>query len=287
MEKAQDSCVLMVVQSRNFNIADERPIEYGLWDRDIPCHRCEWGDVFRRTRLADDRTLCYHPYLGDSELQVSVVYYRAGYKAAEYAQQDCQIRLHLEQSRAIKCPDILAHLTTLKVVQEALSRPNNSERFLPFESSALVRQTDRDMKVLDRSRDGLEAREVDLNPDTARYHVLKPNLEGGGHNVYGEDIAGFLSEKVPETEWGKYILMRKIEPPATVGILMMPQEIYTGPIVSELGILGACLWRRRGNQVEILSNQVAGWMFKTKPLAVNEMSVVKGYGCFDAMDLME
>jgi len=33
--------------------------------------------------------------------------------------------------------------------------------------------------------------------------------------------------------------------------------------------------------------EVAGWTFKTKPVSVDEMSVVKGYGCFDCPLLVD
>lgn len=107
-------CVLMIVQPFNFNIADERPIEYGLWDCGVPCYRCEWACVMNRTRLAPDRTLFFEE--GSHLHEVSVIYYRAGYDAAEYSHVGKQVRLRLEISRAIKCPDIAIHLTTLKAV---------------------------------------------------------------------------------------------------------------------------------------------------------------------------
>jgi uncharacterized membrane protein YgcG len=39
----------MVVQHENVNIADERPIEYALWDQDVPCFRVEYREVLERT----------------------------------------------------------------------------------------------------------------------------------------------------------------------------------------------------------------------------------------------
>lgn len=108
------ACVLMVVQPFNFNIADERPIEYGLWDHDIPCYRCEWSAVTDSCILAPDRTMLFRN--GSRLHEVSVVYFRAGYDAAEYSPGGKQIRLKLELSRAIQCPNIATHLTTLKAV---------------------------------------------------------------------------------------------------------------------------------------------------------------------------
>lgn len=109
-------CVLMIVQPFNFNIADERPIEYGLWGSHIPCYRYEWEAFTDRgdLTLAPDRALLFRN--GSQIHEVSVIYFRAGYEAEEYSQVGKQLRVTLEISRAIKCPDIATHLTTLKAV---------------------------------------------------------------------------------------------------------------------------------------------------------------------------
>lgn len=277
----KNTCVLMIVQGKNFNIADERPIEYGLIERDVKCFRCEWNEVLERTSLAAPQsTLFYtYPWSGD-RFEVSVVYYRAGYEAVEYHDAGKAVRLQLEQSRAIKCPDVLTHIMTFKIVQAALTAPGVVERFLRDDEAAAVRSTFMHMQVLDTSPSGHEARMLAMNPKKAVNFILKPNLEGGGHNIYRADIPDFLAA-IPESEWGNYAIMRMIEPPETHGLLEMPLQRYEGPIVSELGVIGTCLWRRQGRNVEIISNKQAGWTFKTKPAGMEEMNVVKGNGCFD------
>ncbi|KAF7189818.1 Glutathione synthetase, partial [Pseudocercospora fuligena] len=263
-------CILMVVQPQNFNIADERPIEYSLWDRNIPCYRCEWNEVLSQTTLTPDRTLLY-----GNTFEVSTIYYRAGYEASEYLNHD-NPRLHLELSRSIKCPDILTHLTTFKSVQAALTRPGALEHFLPSSPSSAnqIRETFMPMHPLSST----------TTPTSYSKYVLKPNLEGGSHNIYPPSIGPFIST-LKKSEYPNYTLMELIKPPPTTGILMTPGEIYAGEVISELGILGTVIWNRRSG--EVFSNDIAGWTFKTKPAEINEMSVVKGYGCFDCPDLTE
>jgi hypothetical protein len=62
-----------------------------------------------------------------------------------------------------------------------------------------------------------------------------------------------------------------------------PADQLPGPTVSELGFFGVCLWRSQpqSHHQQLLRNSEAGWSLKTKPQTVDEMSVVKGYGCFD------
>jgi glutathione synthase len=221
-------CILITVQPFNFNVADERPIEIGLWEYDIPCYRVEWATISERTTLTDDRTLLFRPPFGETELEVSVIYYRGGYIIEEYKPEGKALRIKLEISKAIKVPDILTHLAGFKTVQEALTRPGAVERFLPADAAKKIRGTFMlPMQVLDTSPEGLEARKTALDPQACLDYVLKPNRDGGGHNVYRSDIPQFLRTK-PEADWVQYILMRLIQPPSTTGTLMMPEELYTG-----------------------------------------------------------
>nr|POE59063.1 glutathione synthetase [Quercus suber] len=131
--------------------------------------------------------------------------------------------------------------------------------------------------------DDLEARKIATDPKLAADWVLKPNREGGGHNVHGADIPVLLAS-TPEALWPNYVLMRAICPPEDVhGTLMTPEGLYSGPVISELGVLGGCVWRcGHEGPPQVLKNDAIGWTFKSKPKAINEMSVVKGFGCFDS-----
>ncbi|EOD52565.1 putative rhamnogalacturonate lyase protein [Neofusicoccum parvum UCRNP2] len=278
--------ILFIAQPNNINVCDERPLEYGLWERDPPieAHRLEFGTpVLFRTTLGRDGALLYK-IPGRRALEISVVYFRAGYEADEYDADGVAARFFLEKSRAVKCPSVLAHLATFKKVQQALVAPGAVERFLPPREAAAVRKTFAPLYTLDGSEEGLRARGLARDPAIAVKYVLKPSLEGGGHNVYGADIPGFL-ETVPEREWQNYVLMSLIQPPHVSNTLMSPQGLYRGPVVSELGAFGVVMWERKAKKeegkLEILKNENGGWSFKTKAAHVNEMSVIKGYGCFD------
>lgn len=289
--QAKETAILMIVQPFNYNIADERPLEYGLWALDPPVptfHCCFPLEALTHTSLTDDRELLYHPPFRGRNLppiEISVVYMRAGYDAREYDARGTAARLHLERSRAIKCPDILGQLAGCKMVQQALSRSGASERFLKDEiKRTAIEESFGRMWPLDATELGRHGREIALDSEQAVNYVLKPSREGGGHNVYRADIPKFLEAR-PASSWGTFILMELFDPPKQEGKLMTADGIYVGEVVSELGIFGTCLWRRDGTVVENSSN--AGWSFKTKPANVDEMSVVKGYGCFDCPRLID
>ena len=291
---AARTAILMLVQPYNFNICDERPIEYGLWERDIPCFRAVFGgETIFSTTLGPQRELLFTPPTSASgaAFEISVAYMRAGYEPREYdVSAGSACRLRIEQSRAIKCPSLLSHLTTFKKVQQELAVPGVLERFLSPEKAEAVRGTFMPIYPLDgRSAAGREGRRIARDPEKAKGHVLKPSLEGGGHNVYGADIPEAL-KALPEARWQNYVLMELIDTPPQEGVLMSPRRGFRGPVVSELGVFGVCLWRKGGLEsvgVEILENKQSGWSFKTKPADVDEMSVVKGYGCFDSPCLVD
>lgn len=292
------TAILMVVQPHNFNTTDERPIEYALWNWEdggspIPTYRIEWQDVLRYTSLTETGQLLFHPEEGQGKsIEIGVVYHRAGYEPKEYdSDHGIETRIRLELSRAIKFPSILGHIATTKKVQQALAAPQVLERWLTPESAHKIRRTFVKMYPLDDTPAGVKGVEL-ATSDTAVDYILKPSLEGGGHNIYGDDIPDFLST-IPRSQWSAYILMERIcSPPGVYNILMSSEGIVANDVVSELGIFGTCLWKSVPNgegrsSCEMIKNKVGGWSFKTKDAYIDEMSVVKGFGCFDTPCLID
>ncbi len=286
---AKETCIIMIVQPNNFNIADERPIEYCLWDASIPCFRVTFGyEVLVQTSLTLNRELLYNPPHRSTPLEVSVVYFRSGFEVEEYADDMGHMaRFQLEKSKAIKCPNLLGHLSTFKKVQQALTVPGMLEKYLTLEESRRLEKTFVSMWPLDESEEGQQARRFATDPITAARYVLKPSLEGGGHNIYGADIPGFLA-KLPKELWHTYVLMEKIVPPLLNNTVMGSQGLCEGPVVSELGVFGICLWKsnRGTGKAVVMEEKDPCWSFKTKMAEVDEMSVVKGYGYFDSPALV-
>lgn len=297
--------VLMVVQPNNFNIADERPIEYALWNwpegNPIPTYRIEWQLVLRHTKLTPTGELLFFPpENGDSivdsrAIEISVIYHRAGYEPHEYSEKanGKEIRTRLELSRAIKCPSILGHITTIKKVQQALNMPGTLEIWLSSEKADKIRRTFVAIHSLDQF---VSSAEILEDEELTENYILKPvSREGGGHNIYGAKIPAFLKTLSPEApERSAYILMQRIRSPLNVyGMLMSSSRgVVADEVVSELGVFGGCLWEQsepsaKGERCRVIENRVVGWSFKTKEVSVDEMSVVKGYGCFDTPLLVD
>lgn len=131
-------------------------------------------------------------YFSD-DVEVSVVYFRAGYEPNHYpTEKEWEARLLIERSAAIKCPSIYYHLAGTKKVQQALARPEMLKRFIDDDKKiSLIKEIFTGLYSLDKDEHGEAA--VKMAIENPELYVLKPQREGGGNNVYGADIPEALS----------------------------------------------------------------------------------------------
>jgi glutathione synthase len=172
-------------------------------------------------------------------------------------------------------------------VQQILAQPTGPDHlsaFLPRTSDTLkdqIRSTFAPQYDLGGSGRG---RELALDPATAVHHVLKPQREGGGNNVYRDAIPGFL-RSIPEEDWKGWILMELIQAPkeARNVALRSDGQVLHGNVIGELGVFGTILWRDDG---EILHNEQGGWLMRTKARDSDEGGVAAGYSSLDSILLV-
>jgi glutathione synthase len=288
-------CVLFVVQDPERNVFDQRLLEYALLSESgIRAFRLPFHRTLQDTSLDANKTLLYTPpHSPLTAYEVTTVYFRAGYSPDDYPRaEDWTARLHLEKSRAIKCPSILTQLAGCKKIQQVLATPHSPHlrRFLSDEESAAgVLKTFAPIYPLDQSEAGLEARKLATSPESAARYVLKPQREGGGNNIYRRAIPDFL-QKLPESHWPAYILMEMIEPPPLRNAILRNGEVQQGGVICELGIYGVCLWRNGAGEAdkgEILENWEAGYLLRTKGDQSEEGGVAAGFGAVDSCCLMD
>ena len=215
-------------------------------------------------------------------IEISTVYYRAGYTPTDYlTPTQFNTRFLLERSKAIKCPSIPLQLAGGKKVQQVLAQPGVLERFLGKDHSKEQLNELRDswmgMWALDEEGGIARARERALGL------VLKPQREGGGNNVYKEDIPAFL-DTLSKEERQAWIAMELIVPPEGAKNYLI-RAGGTGSVetevVSELGIFG---WSLFGpDQVE---EKQVGWLVRTKGKDSNEGGVATGFSVLDSIVLI-
>lgn len=294
-----DTCVIFLVQDGERNVFDQRHVEYALQKTTptTPVFRLPFSEILQRTRIAEGpkRQLLFRlPSNPNREFEVALVYMRSGYGPSDYPDETAwQARYHLERSGAIKCPTVLTQLAGAKKVQQELATPKagaataSSElsRFVPEGSQAWrdLWATFTNIFPMDNSEAGRAARALALHPDECRRYVLKPQREGGGNNCYKAAIPPFL-KTLPEAHWKSYILMELITPPPVANIILRNGQLEQGGVICELGVYGSCVWNQSTG--EVLHNEEAGYLLRTKGDQSEEGGVAAGFGCMDSCTLV-
>lgn len=270
---SERAVVMFLVEEVQRNIYDHRYVENELWKKNIPVIRRQFEDVCRTGSLDQSRKL----FVDGRE--IAVVYFRNGYMPQNYtSEQSWDARLMMERSLAVKCPDISTHLAGTKKVQQELARPGVLERFFPDEPEtvAQIRATFAGLYTLDMGEEGDKTVAMALaNPD--RY-VLKPQREGGGNNIYGQEICEVLEKLKDSRERSAYILMDKIQPIPVQNYLLRPGDpIRLKSCLSELGVFGAYV--RKGK--DMLFNECVGHLLRTKSSEFADGGVAAGVAVLD------
>lgn len=297
-ELGLEKCIIFLTQGGERNVFDQRHLEYELKKHSprIPVFRLPFSETLEQTRIAETpkRQLVYRlPSNLEKEFEVAVVYMRCCYDPSDYPDQSAwDARYHVERSGAIKCPTVLTQLAGAKKVQQVLATPRLSSaspselsRFVAEDSPAWngLWSTFTNIYPMDDSEPGLEARKLALDPEGCKKYVLKPQREGGGNNCYKAAIPPFL-KSVPEAHWKSYILMELITPPPVANIILRNGKLEQGGVICELGVYGTCVWNQ--STKEILHNEEAGYLLRTKGDQSEEGGVAAGYGCMDSCSLV-
>jgi len=275
------SAIMFLIEDVTYNICDQKFHEFEIR------RQCPDVMVMRKTltQIADQATLDQEKRLWVDGLEVGVIYMRCGYHPDQYpTQREWDARLTMERSLAIKSPSIHYHLAGTKKVQQELAKPGQLERFMgdKKEEMEAVRDVFTGLYSLDRDEAGDKSFQAAL--DTPERFVLKPQREGGGNNVYGEDIRPFLQNISDDDERNAYILMDRIQPPVTRNYMIRPgSEPQLVDVISELGIFGYVI----GDKDKIVSNKQVGHMLRTKLSHVDEGGVAAGLGALDSVFLRD
>ncbi|OJJ48876.1 hypothetical protein ASPZODRAFT_23163 [Penicilliopsis zonata CBS 506.65] len=283
-------CIIFIVQQGERNIFDQLALSRQLTQvHKIPVFRVTTNEILDVTSISDsnpNRPLLYTPPQSrDTPFEVTTVYLRAFYDPGDYTSaRDWEARTLLERSAAIKCPTVLNQLSGCKKVQQVLAEPSGPDHLSSFlkgaDPSVIARLRNTFAPQYDLTSNG-QGREFALNPTTAENHVLKPQREGGGNNIYKSAIPEFL-RSLPETEWKRWVLMELIQPPPRARNIALRSdgEVILGDVISELGVYGTILWDQGG---KILHNDQGGYLLRTKGKDVNEGGVAAGFSSLDSV----
>ncbi|CAI9271877.1 unnamed protein product [Lactuca saligna] len=270
----------IAVDSSGIGIQDSIP-----WLVLLPCQMDGIGiqiPSIRKTLVeidAQGKTLSDGTLVVDGET-VAVIYFRAGYAPNDYpSESEWKARLLMEESVAIKCPSISYHLTGTKKVQQELAKPNVLERFLDNKD---------DIAKLQACFAGLwsldDSNAVKNAIEQPGAFVMKPQREGGGNNIYGDEVKEMLvrlQKEGSEEEAAAYILMQRIFPKDFPTLLVREGICYKEQAISELGIFSSYL----RNKEKVIVSEQCGYLMRTKVSSSNEGGVAAGFAVLDSLYL--
>ncbi|KJE96528.1 glutathione synthetase [Capsaspora owczarzaki ATCC 30864] len=265
--------IMMVVQPGEHNSYDQRWMEHTLWERyHVKMIRQTLTEIYTYAILDD-----VEKALWVDAREVAVAYFRAGYSPLDYPTEDeWDGRLLIERSRAIKCPNIGYHLAGTKKVQQALS---THEALAQFISDPEVIS---DMLSVFMGLYSLSPHEngdaiVKTAIEQPHKFVLKPQREGGGNNLYGEDLQRALTVMTAQQR-SAHILMDRITPPKVANYIVRHGLAQRGEIVSELGIYGVFI----ADDSRIIKNEAAGHLLRSKLASFDDGGVAAGVAALDS-----
>lgn len=282
-----DCFVLLVAEDRSFNFSEHLLIELEVHKlrQDIRIVRRPFRELPEAARLGPNKEL-----LLDGDKEIALVYFRYCYDPSNYKFEGAwDTRLLLERSRAIKCPSINFHLSGVKKFQQVLSCQQQLERFLESKDAARVANVCCKLWSIEAGTSkGEEGYQLGLT--SSENLVLKPQREGGGHNIFGSDIKTVLGELAEfPAERSQYILMEYINSPREKNRLLLRDNLEDDSkfqpeqIVSELGIFGSIIYDGQN----VTSNRAAGYLVRSKRHGVKEGGVASGYAGISSLLLVE
>jgi len=273
--------ILFVVEDITYNICDQRMLEFEILKQNPKVR------IIRKsmTEIGKESTLDSGKRLLIDGLEIAVIYFRAAYAPKYYPSElEWDARLLMERSMAIKCPSIQYQLAGTKKIQQVLAVPGILEQFLSSKDQVdALREVFTGIFSIDTSDPNAEEA-IEMGIRSPFKYVLKPQREGGGNNIYDDEVKTHLEKIRHSTERDAWILMEKINPPLQKNYMIRPgqdEPIFTD-MVSELGIYGVVI----GDADNITTNETVGHMLRTKVSSANEAGVSAGNGALDGVILV-
>jgi glutathione synthase len=304
-------------------MADQRLMEYELWHiHGVAVEFITLAEANDNCFVDQSGNLHYKSKSASTPKTVSVVYYRAGYTPNDYPSElEWKARGLIESSKAIKCPSVGYQLAGTKKVQQSLCEEGILERFLardgdlhiptlrsvfagklsfPIVYDILSHLTHPGQFSLTNMNNAATAKAVDAAIADGSKWVLKPQREGGGNNLYGNELSEFLSKHRKDpilggylncliTDFGSnmlilgYILMERIFPRPQNNVLIRNEQMLAATCINEIGIYG--IFVGDGSD-SALVNREAGYLVRTKPVGIDEGGVATGYSVLNSLVLL-
>jgi glutathione synthase len=281
-ENYKETLIIFVVQENEKNIYDQRSIENDLYNRfNIKSRRLTLNEIAKNCEYDENKNIKFENKI------ISLFYFRSCYTEKDYINEESwKGREMIELSTAIKVPNINSFLTTFKVFQYYLQKPEILKKFCPEEliSNDIIRFF---MKIY-------YIRDMNLEEQKELYSkiinnlndfVIKPQKEGGANNYYNEQIKNLIpeGENEPNELLKNSIIMEKIKPPEYETMIIKNDEMVIEKVVSEFSVYGVIL----SDDSKYYLNKSVGFLVRSKEASQNEGGIMAGVAAVDIPFLID
>ncbi|MGL4472952.1 MAG: glutathione synthase [Shewanella sp.] len=301
---------LMLVQQDEDNVFDQHLLEQELQQLGIHTIRRTFSELEGQLT-----TGAQHRLMLNEVGSIDTVYLRTGYQFKDYLKPNTTanysdfmaIRVLIERHKVAVNATVSQQLATSKRVQMLLSHltPSSFSEFgLTMEQATFIKPILGDMLAINAN----SINEVSSAPlDT---WVLKNQGEGGGHCLFGADIASKLAQLTP-ADYPEWLLMRRIHPRPSITptLVVRHGELeVVHDLVAEMGMfnvwfdgkpaLANCpLPQESAKSIttmpssslasQVPNSSFAGYLIRSKSAKVNEAGVHSGQGVLDSLMLID
>ncbi len=282
-ENYKNTIIIFVVQENEKNVFDQRTIENELYEKyNILSKRLTLNEIAKNCKVDEKGQISYE------EKIISLFYFRAGYTPSDYKDEESwKGREMIELSTAIKVPNINLFLTTLKVFQYELTKPDILKKYINEEliSNDIIRFFTKIyyLRDMDKEKQKELFNQITSNPHS---YVIKPQREGGGNNYYDEKIIPLLpkDDSEPSDELLNSIIMERIEAPEYETLNLIDEKVIVNTVNSEFSVYGVII----SSDEKIYNiNKSVGFLVRSKDKNEGEGGVIHGSGCVDLPCLMD
>ncbi|MGF1724844.1 glutathione synthase [Photobacterium nomapromontoriensis] len=278
---------VMVVQENEDNIYDQHLLEVALQQRGIKTVRRTFVQLASQLSTGKNDRLALEG-LGN----VDVIYLRAGYQYQDYCHEsiiesECcytlsQTRAFIERHHVAVNATVSQQLATSKTMQMLITNMPATELVkwgLTLDEAEQVKLVLAPMlPITVDTQDWLK------NDTDNEEWVLKNQGEGGGHCVFGRDIATTLASLTPD-EYDAWALMQRLHPHTREKFALGVRETKAEQIDDLISEIGLFTIHFRGQPV---TSQLgyAGYLVRSKPATENEGGIHSGRGILDSLALI-
>ena len=281
-QQYKDSIIIFVIQKNESNIFDQYSLSDELYNK--------YKILSKRLTLNEIKKNCVQDDQGNLTIDgklISMFYFRSAYCESDFPDEESwQGRELIELSTAIKVPDINTFLTTFKIFQYELSKPQIMMHYC--QNDLIINDILRFFGGIYNIRDMDVEKQKELfsqiKSDPNKY-ILKPMREGGGNNIFGDKLKELIPEEgnEPNDILKNSVIVDKIDAAVHESVVLRNEKINLQNSISEYSIYGIIL----SNENNLYINKSVSFLVRTKNKDEIEGGIMEGAGAVDLPCLLD